>query len=1083
MRHWAIISLLFTLLWPAMASAQADEDRARIVTFLEAQLSDSARQVSITGFRGALSASAEMDVLTIADDDGVWLRLEGARLDWSRAALLRGALQIDTLHATRLTVLRSPKPAEGLDLPPAEATPFRLPQLPVSIAIAALRIDSVMLGADILGMPVELAISGNAALANGQGNAELAITRQDGPQGRFDLAASYANDSRRLALSLDLTEAAGGIIATQLGLPDAPAITLRVAGDAPIDDFRAEIALSSDGAPRLTGQVATLKPSETGTRTISADLRGDITPLFLPPYRPFFGPDVAFSSLISLAPDGAVSLDNLHLSAAALSLDGRFAMAPNGQPSGFDLRLRMTDPSGQGPVRLPVSGADVTVGLVDLTLRHDAARGPEYTAQGIVRDLESTRFSVAEIALEASGRLQATGDDLSLSAPITIAIAGLAHRDPAVAQALGNAAQLRATLDWATGAPILLRNLALRAGDVGLSGQAEMAWADGQPTLATTLAAEVADLTRFAAVADQPLAGRLAANLVLAAAPLSGAFDMVLDGTGRDLRLGAGLPPQVLAGQTDVTLSARRDETGFVLRQLSLTGSSVALNGTGRVNRDGALVALDARLADIGLFTDALSGAVTARLDATRGPTSQAPWQLRAEIDSAAGIDATIAGALLAEAGSVDLTARGQLPLALANRGLAPRSLAGRLDFDLALPGQPAFSALTGSFVTENARLSLPSLQTAIENIGLRGQLSAGQLRFDLNAAQAEAGRISGAGNIDLTTRDLAAQIDLTGAGLRLIDPALYDARIDRATIRITGGLTGATLIAGDLALGQTDLLVPESGFGGAAPIPPILHRGESAAERRTRIAAGLGPVAQGQSGSQNIALDLTISAPGRIFLRGRGLDAELGGSLRIGGNAAQIIPSGRFDLIRGRLSILGTRLDLTEGAVTLTGDADPIIDLLATSRSGAYLVGINITGPVSAPEISLSANPPLPEDEILAQLLFGRTVATLSPLQLLQMADAAAALAGGSSEAGILANLREGLGLDDLDLRTDATGNAALRAGRYLSENVYTDVTIAGDGGADISLNIDLTPNITARGGLSADGETRLGVFFERDY
>ena len=75
MRHWAIIPLLFTLLWPAMASAQSDEDRARIMTFLEAQLSDSARQVSITGFRGALSASAEMDVLTIADDDGVWLRL------------------------------------------------------------------------------------------------------------------------------------------------------------------------------------------------------------------------------------------------------------------------------------------------------------------------------------------------------------------------------------------------------------------------------------------------------------------------------------------------------------------------------------------------------------------------------------------------------------------------------------------------------------------------------------------------------------------------------------------------------------------------------------------------------------------------------------------------------------------------------------------------------------------------------------------------------------------------------------------------------------------------------------------------
>lgn len=1083
MRRWAIITMLFALLWPAMASAQADDDRSRIVTFLETQLSDGARQVSIEGFRGALSASAEMDVLTIADDAGVWLRLEGARLDWSRAALLRGALQIDALYATQLEILRRPNPSTGLDIPQAEATPFRLPQLPVSIAIAQVRIERVSLGADILGLPVALAISGSAALADGQGNADLTITRLDGPRGRFDLSASYQDDSRRLALSLDLAEDAGGLVATRLGLPDAPAIALRIMGDAPIDDFRAEIALSSDGVPRLSGQVATTKPTETGTRTISADLSGDITPLFLPAYRPFFGPEVAFSSLINLAPDGAVALDNLRLSAAALNLDGRFATAADGKPTAFDLRLRMADPAGQGRVRLPISGADISVGLVDLTLRHDATRGPDYTAQGIVSDLVGDGFSVAQLGLEASGLLQQLGDGLTLRAPIAVDIAGLAHRDPAIAQALGHTAQLRGTLAWTTGAPILLSNLLLRAGDLGLAGRVGVSWDDGELDLQTDLAMEIADLTRFADLAGQPLAGRLAANLVLQAAPLSGGFDMVLDGTGRDLRLGESVPPQLFAGQTDLNMSARRDETGFVLRNLNLSGAALALSGTGRVNRDGALVALDGRLADIGLFTDALSGAVTAELNATRGPTTQAPWQLRADIDSAAGIDATVSGAVMPEAGTVALRAQGALPLALANRTLAPRSIGGRLAFDLALQGEPSFSALTGSFVTDDARLSLPSLQTAIENIGLRGQLSGGQLQVDLDATQADAGRVTGTGRIDLTSRDLAAQIDLSGTRLQLTDPTLYDARIDRAAIRITGGLAGALLITGDLALGQTNMRVPESGLGGAAPIPPILHQGESAPERRTRIAAGLGPSTQRGGGSQNIALDLAITTPGRIFLRGRGLDAELGGSLRIGGTTAQIIPSGRFDLIRGRLSILGTRLDLTEGAVTLTGNFDPTIDLSATSRSGAYLIGIIISGPVSAPAIRLTATPPLPEDEILAQLLFGRAVATLSPLQLLQMADAATGLAGGSSEAGILANLREGLGLDDLDLRTDATGNAALRAGRYLSENVYTDVTIAGDGGADISLNIDLTPNITARGGLSAEGETRLGVFFERDY
>ena len=52
-----------------------------------------------------------------------------------------------------------------------------------------------------------------------------------------------------------------------------------------------------------------------------------------------------------------------------------------------------------------------------------------------------------------------------------------------------------------------------------------------------------------------------------------------------------------------------------------------------------------------------------------------------------------------------------------------------------------------------------------------------------------------------------------------------------------------------------------------------------------------------------------------------------------------------------------------------------------------------------------------------------------------------------------------------------------------YLSDNVYTAVTVGGDGGADVSLNIDLTPNVTARGSFSSDGTSSLGVFFERDY
>jgi translocation and assembly module TamB len=1084
-RIWAVLAVMMALILPGAAPAQSTDDRSRIVRFLEDQLSSGARQVSITGFRGALSARAEMDLLTIADDDGIWLRLEGARLDWSRAALLRGALQIDALHADRLQVLRAPLPEPGLDLPAAEATPFRLPQLPVSISIGRVSLDRVALGEELLGVAVELSVAGGATLVKGAGQADLDITRLDGPEGRFALAVGYANDTGQLDLSLVLAEAAGGLLATRLAIPDAPAIGFSATGSGPIDKFTAQIALESDGAPRLRGTVATARDEQTNLRRITADVGGDITPLFLPDYRPFFGPEVALTTQIQLLPDGAVTLDRLHLTAAKLSIDGALAMAPGGAPSAFDLTLRMADPSGQGPVRLPVPGGNVTVGQADLTLRYDAAQGDGYTAQGVISDLDTGALKVVRIGLEASGVLSPGENGLRLDAPLALEVAGLTHRDPAWARALGADGQFRARVLWAEGTPISIRDLSVQSGDLRLTGVAALGIDTGDTplTLDTDLALDVARLERFAPLAGQPLAGRLAANLALRADLLSGAFDMVLTGAGRDLALSDALPPGLFMGDTDVTLSAIRDEAGLVLRDLKLSGDQVDLDVEGRVNSDGALIAGTGRLADIGLFTDTLQGPVTAEMGATRGPGGAAPWRLRADVASAAGLTGTVAGSITDSGEAVDLTARGQLPLALANRALAPQSLFGTLAFDLAMQGKPGLAAISGRLRTTDGRLTLPVVQTALENLQAQAEVAGGQISLTATGDLASGGRVTGTGSIRVDRPGLPAQIALSGRGVRLVDPNLYDARIDQADIRLTGALTGALQVAGTLALGETNLRVPESGLGASAPIPPITHLDETPPEQRTRIAAGLGPSQTQAGGSQRIGMDLSITAPGRVFIRGRGVDAELGGNLRIGGTTAQVIPAGRLNLIRGRLSVLGRRLDLTEGSATLEGNFDPLIRLLASARAGDYQIGISLTGPLSAPTIALSSSPALPEDEILAQLLFGRAVSALSPVQVLQLADAATGLAGGSSQGGLLANLREGLGLDDLDLQTDSQGNAALRAGRYLSENVYTDVTIGGDGGADISLNIDLTPDITARGSFSAVGDTSLGVFFERDY
>ncbi|MDG3041481.1 translocation/assembly module TamB domain-containing protein [Roseicyclus marinus] len=1079
-----ILSVLMFAL-PGLAVAQAeDDDRSRIVRFLESQLSGGARTVTIRGFRGALSSTAEMDLLTIADGQGVWLTLENARLTWSRSALLRGALEIDELTAESLDIARRPEsPETGIDLPAAETTPFALPDLPVSIAIARTAIDRVSLGEDILGLPVVLSVEGSARLAGGEGAADLSLERQDGPRGLFDLDASYANESRMLDLSLLVEEEAGGIAASVLGLPDAPALRLAVEGTGPIDDVTATIALDSDGQPRLSGQVETLLDGVTGERRIRADLGGDITPLIASDYRGFFGPDVGLLADLRLLADGGVELDSLSLSAAALQLEGQLSLAPGGVPRDFDLSGRIADPAGDGPVLLPVGGAPITVRAVDLHLTHDAADRDSYTAKVGVTDLDLGTMQIARVALDASGRITQTADGVAVDTPLTLGISGIAHDDPALAAALGPEANIAGRLTWTEGGPLTLNDLVARAGDLGLSGVASLLLGENRLTLTTELEAEAADIGRFGPVTGQPLAGSLGAALDAEAELLSGGFDLSLTGTGRDLTLAAGLPPRLLAGETVLTLSARRDETGLTLREFALGNAEVSLAAEGRVSGTGTALNAEARLANIGLFTDALSGPVTATLEATRGPGENAPLEIASDVQSGAGITARLGGSVMPEAGTVDLTATGQLPLALANRALSPRSVSGTLGFDLSMRGVPSLDALSGQITTQGARVTLPTFQNALESVSATGRLSGGQLALEVGGTLATGGTLSATGTLGLSQPGLPVQIAVTGQALQLVDPTLYSALIERADITIAGALTGALQVGGTITLGETEVRIPESGLGGSASIPPITHFGESAEERRTRIAAGLGPVEGGPEGSQRIGLDLTITAPGRIFLRGRGLDAELGGTLRIGGTTANVIPSGRFELVRGRLQILGNRLDLTDGSASLEGNFDPFIRLLATSRRGGYTIGVNVIGRVTAPEISFTATPSLPEDEVLAQLLFGRSVAALSPVQALQMADAVASLAGGSSRPGLLGSLREGLGLDDLDVQTDDTGNAGLRAGRYLSENIYTDVTVTQGGTTGLSLNIDLTPDITARGTFESDGTSRLGVFFERDY
>ena len=201
------------------------------------------------------------------------------------------------------------------------------------------------------------------------------------------------------------------------------------------------------------------------------------------------------------------------------------------------------------------------------------------------------------------------------------------------------------------------------------------------------------------------------------------------------------------------------------------------------------------------------------------------------------------------------------------------------------------------------------------------------------------------------------------------------------------------------------------------------------------------------------------------MFIRGRGLDAELGGTIHFRGTAAKPIPDGGLHLRRGTFSVVGTTLNFTEGTIDFSGagllrSLDPFRCHLHDSNDRRH-ADRSAAAPKS-PKITLSSVPDMPQDEILAQLLFNTSTSKLSPFQLAEIAAALASMSGATSGFDPLESLRNTFGLDRLSVGSSSTGNPTLEAGRYLARGVYLGAKQSTTGGGtQATVQVDLAKGL----------------------
>ena len=885
------------------ASAQDEtsaEDKGRITRYLEEVLSGLGREVRIDGFQGALSSRVSMERLTVADADGVWLTLTDAVLDWNRAAILQGRINIDQISAGRIDVLRAPKSES--EKSPEAASSFSLPELPVSIEIKSLAANEVTLGETLVGEAVTLSVAGAVALEGGQGQAALTIDRLGGPRGAFNLDAAYANETRQLSLALTLDEAEGGLVSKLLNLPGQPALELRLEGDAPIDDFTAEIALKSNGENRLAGRVSThvetvvVDPDlEAGEppRVIGLDIAGDLAPLFAPRYQPFFGRDVALASLVRLFPDGRVMLENLQLDAAALSLRGVAAISADGMPERFDLEGVLDDPD-QASVVLPISGPETRVARATIAAAFDAAKGDAWTFSADMDQFERPEMVMERARIEASGLIR-NDPSREVTARIDAAAKGLALTDAAMARAVGDRFELSGDIRWREGAPLDLRGLRLAGDGLVIDGAGSIDGLESGMSFDGQIAARVDDIARLSDIAGRPLSGGVVADLKGEAALLTGAFDLELTATGTNLGVGIEQVDAALAGETRLSASGKRDETGVTLRAARIISVAGRAEAEGFINSGQTHFSFDAALDDLARLVGGITGPVELSGEATehdsgwlvdlegRGPfQSSAKGRLavpdkgepsvkligsvgdvgailpdlagRADFSATArqsgenwALDVTgqgpggstfaVAGRVRSDAGQAALDIDGTLPLALANRRIKPNAAQGMALFDLRLDGPLNLSSLSGQLSTAGARLSVPGLQNALSDIDATVNLTGQNALIRTTANLATGGRLSVEGQVG-TGAPFATSLAVQVQNTVIRDPKLYET-VANGNLIVTGTAPDGLNIAGGVSLDRTEIRIPSTGFGGGS-IPEISHVNEPAGVRKTRRYAGL---------------------------------------------------------------------------------------------------------------------------------------------------------------------------------------------------------------------------------------------------
>jgi translocation and assembly module TamB len=758
-------------------------------------------------------------------------------------------------------------------------------------------------------------------------------------------------------------------------------------------------------------------------------------------------------------------IDRLHLAGDGGTVDG--ALAFGGQRISGRLNAAIGDLSlWSGVAGAPLAGK-ITV---DANLPSGGGQGPiNITADKIVYD--TTGLKQAALSGRISGDLAHPSGDLDLT------LAGLAASGVSLTTGEAHIAARGTQGDFRT-------HLVGRA-----DGPIDLAVAGSFDRGKAATAIRLTTLQAMLGVG----------NTLTLSRPVT--FAIAPDGyrmTGLALAVNGGTV-QGDAALSDKQMAAELTFKSLPLHPLALLAGKTAIGGTidGGIVLSGTPARPNARLSLVSRTLDLQTDGPLPR--PALALTAKADWQgERVNLDIAA---TTGTGEQLALSGSAPLAfdlatltahapANPSLALKIAGGGrienlasvipLGEDRMSGQLSVDVAVAGTLEAPLPSGRIAITGGRYADMALGAQIDAIDLA--ITGHGQRFVLDhmtATDGGTGKLTASGSLDLSRAPAVTDFTLNFTDFTV-------ARTDDATIstdgdlRLDGSLKAMT-VSGKLGVRHAELYIPDR-----LPTSVVtLDVTEIGGKQPGDAAPKAEPVAP-------VALRIALDAPDRIFIRGHGVTSEWRGHVDITGTTDAPILVGQLAVSNGTIDLLGQSFSINRGLVGFNGGqgVNPTLDVQAGATAGGITANVNVTGVAGNPKIALSSTPALPQDEILARVLFGQTVGSLTTSQGIQLAAAAATLAQGGP--GVMDRVRRSIGLDRLDVNsTSTTGSnssaskgTTVSGGKYIANGVFIGVAQGISGtGSEAKVEVEITPNVSVNSTFGTVSGSGFGAKYSVDY